>query len=57
MEDEVLAFDENPVLQPSDILIVERYVDPSFTWRDLFPIIGTVSSLVTTLIVIFGPSS
>lgn len=54
MEDEVRLFSENPVLRENDVFTVERYVNPTFIWKDLFPIIGAASSVVTTLIVIFA---
>ena len=49
MEDEVFAFEENPVLQEGDVLMVERYVREKFTWRDAFTI---ASGLSTTILLV-----
>ena len=45
MANEVLAADEDPVLQEGDVLTVETVVTRRFSWRDVFPIVAAVASV------------
>ena len=45
MEDEILATDEDPVLQEGDIVTVEVVVRQRFSWRDALTIVAAVASV------------
>lgn len=50
MEDEVFAFATDPAVQQGDVLTAERFVHDRFTWRDALPIIGTATSVASTVL-------
>lgn len=49
MEDEVFAFEEDPVLQDGDVLVAETYTRERFTWRD---VLSVLSGVGTTLLLV-----
>lgn len=49
MEDEVFAFEEDPLLQDGDVLLAETYTRERFTWRD---VLSVLSGVGTTLLLI-----
>ncbi len=52
MENEVIVFEENPVLRDGDVLTAETYVENAFTWRTALSLVGTAASLATTVIIL-----
>lgn len=49
MEDEVLTFEEDPILQDGDVLLAQTYDRELFTWRD---VLSVLSGVGTTLLLI-----
>ena len=54
MEDAVLTFANDPVLQDGDVVTVERFTRDRFVWRDMLPVLSTVASVGSTLIILFS---
>ena len=49
MENEILATDEDPVLQKGDVMTVEVLVRQQFSWRDALTITAAVASVAVAL--------
>ncbi len=52
MNDEVFIPEQNPVLQDGDILVVEKYTRPIFTWRDVFPVVSATSTVISVVLLL-----
>lgn len=46
MENEIVVRNEDPVLADGDVLTMEAVVKQGFRWRDLFPIVSMVGTMV-----------
>ena len=45
MEDEVLVLNEDPVLLPRDIVVVDEVVKQRFGWRDMLSIVTAIAGI------------
>lgn len=45
MENGIVSLEDDPVLDPNDMLVVERVMKERFGWRDLLPFISSGASL------------
>ena len=52
MEDDIIVFEQDPLIQEGDVLTVETYTQNRFTWRDALPIIGAATSVASTILTI-----
>ncbi len=49
MEDQILAAPEDPVLMEGDVLAVDTVTRVRFNWRDVFPVISSISSVAVAI--------
>lgn len=49
MENQIVVEDENPVLSDGDVLTFEATIRQGFQWRDIFPIVSMVGTVVLIL--------
>ncbi|GIV60646.1 SLBB domain-containing protein [Rhodocaloribacter litoris] len=49
MRNEVLIFDENPVLQEGDVLVMETILKPKIIWKDVFPIVAALGTVALAI--------
>ena len=49
MENEIVVRDEDPTLMEGDVLTFEATIRQGFQWRDLFPVVSMVGTIVLIL--------
>ncbi len=49
MENEIIVANEDPILADGDVLTFEATIRQGFRWRDLFPIVSMVGTIVLIL--------
>ena len=52
MDDDIIVFDQDPLVQEGDVLTAETYTRERFTWRDALPLIGAATSVASTILTI-----
>ena len=52
MEDDIIVFEQDPLVQEGDVLTAETYTHDRFTWRDALPIVGAATSIASTILTI-----